>query len=80
MQWPTIDDGTRGQLDDRLSVSGLYPFLDGYGVYAGGAATNAPRDRAETPSSTPNTTLTTNPKIWTPSINIRVVNAARAPR
>jgi hypothetical protein len=63
----------------QVPAAGLFPFLDGYGLYAGGC-TNA---LSNNPGGTlPNTTLApgdpptaTNPDLRVPSINIRVIRA-----
>jgi hypothetical protein len=69
-QWPVYDAGSNAT---TVTASGLYPFLDGYGIYAGRCTTNAPTTVQNT-APDPNQTVT--PTIRVPSINIRVVNAA----
>ena len=70
--------GVRRGLQRHASVTaaGLYPFLDGYGIYAGQCTTNAPGtlpNTAPAPGSPP--VQPRNPKIRVPSINVRVVNS-----
>ena len=60
-----------------VTASGLYPFLDGYGIYAGECTTNAPAGTLPNTAPIPGQTLTTSPKIRVPSINIRVLNGER---
>ena len=74
VQWPTVDDGTTASLWTSVSTPEVYPFLDGYGVYAGRCSQNAPSQNVSvSPGSA--TTLSGSSRIWTPSINIRVLNA-----
>jgi hypothetical protein len=66
VQWPTYDSGSN---NTSVSVPGLYPFLDGYGAYAGQCSANKP---ATVQNVTTNPNSTSTPAIWTPSINLRV--------
>jgi type II secretory pathway pseudopilin PulG len=76
VQWPMVDDGTNAANWGTVTTPEIYPFLDGYGVYAGQCSQNQPSAALlQNVSVSPNTATTTNPKIWTPSINIRVLNA-----
>jgi hypothetical protein len=70
VQWPVIDSGSNNTTS--ISALGLYPFLDGYGIYAGRCTTNKPAAVQNTPLD-PNGTAT--PAVRLPSINIRVVNS-----
>jgi Tfp pilus assembly protein PilV len=60
-----------------VTASGLYPFLDGYGIYSGQCTTNNPGGTLPNTAPDPGQSLTTSPKIRMPSINIRVLNAAK---
>ena len=57
----------------------LFPFLDGYGVYAGRCTQNKPATMPTnvtvSPGAQTTTDTVTNPRIWVPSINVRVVNS-----
>jgi type II secretory pathway pseudopilin PulG len=73
-QWPVFDAGSNGT---EVQATGLYPFLDGYGVYAGGCTANKPATVPSVttdPATTTTTDTATNPRIWVPSINVRVVS------
>ena len=69
----------RGQLDDRLRDRALPVPRRLRRLRRAGAARTRPS--VQNVSVTPNSATTTNPKIWTPSINIRVrQRGRRAPR
>ena len=72
VQWPTVDGLSNST---QVSKSGLCPFTDGYGGAAGRCTQNQPAtvQNVTTDPGLP-TTLTGNARIWTPSINLRVVS------
>ena len=60
----------------QVVADDLFPFLDGYGLYAGQCTPqNVPAGALPNTNPNPGATLTTNPKIRVPSINIRVLSA-----
>ena len=76
-----------GSPNTLVTAAGLYPFIGTYGIYGGQCLTNDPSKAPtsslpllQTFSPTPNQTFSPNPKIRVPSINVRVVNAARQRR
>ena len=64
-----------GAQNTTVPAAGLFPFLDGYGIYAGQCTTNNPGGTLPNTTPNPGATLTTSPKIRVPSINVRVVNS-----
>jgi type II secretory pathway pseudopilin PulG len=64
-----------GSVASTVQAPGLFPFLDGYGIYAGQCTTNNPGGALPNEAPGPAGIITTSPKIRVPSINIRVVNA-----
>jgi Tfp pilus assembly protein PilV len=64
-----------GAQNTTVPAAGLFPFLDGYGIYAGQCTPqNVPGTLPNTAPG-PGATVTTSPKIRVPSINLRVVNS-----
>ena len=60
----------------QVPATDLFPFLDGYGLYAGQCAPqNVPAGALPNTNPDPGETLTTSPKIRVPSINLRVLTA-----
>ncbi|MBN1530742.1 MAG: hypothetical protein JW895_16895 [Thermoleophilaceae bacterium] len=69
VQWPTYQTTNGGT---NVSAAGLFPFLDGYGIYAGRCIQNKP---ATVQNTTPDPNQTITPTVRVPSINVRVVNS-----
>lgn len=60
----------------QVPATDLFPFLDGYGLYAGQCTPqNVPAGALPNTTPNPGATLVTNPKIRVPSINVRVIRA-----
>ena len=83
-RWLTVNNpklAAQRQVFDSLAqnttvpAAGLFPFLDGYGLYAGQCTTNNPGGTLPNTTPNPGATVTTSPKIRVPSINVRVVNS-----
>ena len=61
----------------EVPATDLFPFLDGYGLYAGQCTPyNLPAGALPNTAPDPGQTLTTNPKLRVPSINVRVVTSS----
>jgi Tfp pilus assembly protein PilV len=71
-QRKVVDSGAQNA---TVSATGLFPFLDGYGIYAGQCTVNDPGGTLPNEAPAPGQAVTTNPKIRVPSINVRVVNS-----
>jgi Tfp pilus assembly protein PilV len=68
-----VDSGAQ---NTTVSAEDLYPFLDGYGVYAGQCPlVNNPGGALPNAAPDPGQAATVSPKVRVPSINIRVVNS-----